>query len=143
MDYNYLRFMGNWFAHPLLITIQIRVGVVSRSAIEFPSRFGKALLQKPRGIGQPGANKLAPPPANGFRTKNFVCSAPKASSPLKEILQQIMAMLAEDRLRMVLHPLHIQFPVANAHDFINSTVRRPGPGGHLQAFRQALLLHHQ
>src|SRR5690606_17735780 len=73
--------------------------------------------------------------------------APAASegsaSGVEEILQQRVAVLAEDRLRVELHALHGVLAVAQAHDRLAAAVVAIGPGRDLEAVRQAGLLHHQ
>ena len=52
-------------------------------------------------------------------------------SPIEEVCQQVVALLAENTLRMKLHALEIEHAVANAHDLPLFAA-----GGHLKAFRQ-------
>lgn len=52
-------------------------------------------------------------------------------SPMEEVCQQLMSLLAENTLRMKLHALEIEDAMANAHNLPLFAA-----GGHLKAFRQ-------
>src|SRR5690554_3921250 len=62
---------------------------------------------------------------------------------LWKVGQQLMALAGKDRLGVELHPLHVELPVAKAHDQPRGDVIVVDPGGDLQAVGQRGALHHQ
>ena len=45
---------------------------------------------------------------------------------VQKVFQHLVAVLGEDRLRVKLHPLHIEIAMAHPHDFVNAAkVFRP------------------
>ena len=60
---------------------------------------------------------------------------------VQKILQHLMAMFCEDRLRVELHAFDLQRPVTNTHNFIDLSARILRPGSGLQTVRQAFVVH--
>src|SRR3546814_10434734 len=66
-----------------------------------------------------------------------------SSVALHKVLQKLMTVLGQDRLRVKLHAFDRQRLVAQPHDFIDTTIGALRPRGNVEAIRQAILFNHQ
>src|SRR5690606_2741860 len=95
-----------------------------------------------RSMQQPRAD-VTPLTSGADRAERGGLHVKAGTAARHEVAQQVVAMAGEDRLRMELHALDVEFAMAQPHDLVDRTVGVFGPRGDLEASRQRLALDHQ